>query len=244
MTLVSDIINRAYRETNVISIGASPTATETSEALSLLNSLILSTVGNEVADGLNDIIVGGTYDQSTYLSPSLPDNKRMVLNLSSATTVKLDPYPFEGQRAALVDVSGNLSTNNLTIDPNGRKIEDALTLTLNTDGIDRQWLYRADTGNWVRITSLTTSDEMPLPIEFDDYFSIMLAIRLNPRHGAEINQETVSALKRMRSQINGRYRNPIQIRSDLDPRGFLSSYYWYLYSNDLSNFDSGRVWYL
>lgn len=230
MTLASSIIKNAYRETNLIPMGVDPNTNQVDEALDRLNAVLLSTLGNEVGDGLNDINIGGDFDQTAWTSPNLPDDARLVLNLNTAETFLLDPSPYEGQRLSFVDVGNNLSTYNVVLDGNGRNIEGAATLTLNTDGDSRNWLYRADTGNWVKITSLASTDEMPLPVEFDDYFITALAMRLNPRYGQSLTQETVEYMKRMRSQLRARYHNYRQIRPDLDTRGWLSNpdgYYGY-----------------
>lgn len=243
MTLVSDIITRAYRESNIIAIGATPTANEMAEGLVLLNSVVQSSVGNEIADSLNDLVIGGTYDQSQYLTPWVPDNTRLVLNLSAPLTVTLDPYPFEGQRFAVVDVSGNLATNNLTVNGNNRNIGGASTLVLNTNGTNSHYLFRSDTGNWVKISDLISSDVLPFPEEFDEYFVLMTAGRINPRNGATLNDQSMLALKRMRSQIHSRYCNFPQIESDVPYRHMLSNWYNYYGYSSSQDFSSGRPWY-
>jgi len=207
LTLVSSIITQAYRETNITTIGVSPTAAEQSEALGLLNNIVLSSVGNEIGDELRDLNIGGDYDETDYTLSWVPFNARLVLNLEEATTLYLNPQPYTGQRVAFTDAAGNLATYNLIINANGRKIEDAATLTLSTDDEAREWLYRGDTGNWVRILPLITTDSMPLPSDFDDYFISALAIRLNSRNSAATSQETLEVFKRGRRNIRARYRN-------------------------------------
>jgi hypothetical protein len=221
MALASEIIQRAYRESNLISIGATPTTNEQTEGLDLLNSLVQSTIGLEAGSELRDITVGGTYDQSSCLSPWVPRDARLALNLSAALTVSLDPNPYEGQRFAVVDVAGNFSTNNLTINGNGRTIELDTSETIDTDNFYAQWMYRGDTADWTRITDLVAADEMPLPIEFDDYFIVSLALRLNPRHGRNLTPESQAALQRSRSQIRARYRKPRQ-QQDMGSLGLLN----------------------
>lgn len=244
MTLVSDIIKRAYRECNLIPLVSDPSANQSTEALPLLNSIIMSTIGNEAGDEFTNLNYGGDYDQSDCISEWVPDNTRLILNLEAATTLYLDPMPYEGQRIAVADVSGNLNTFNLILDGNGRTIEDAATATLDTDGLNREWMYRADTGNWTRVAPLTTSDEMPFPIEFDDYFIILLAIRLNPRYGQELSSQSFETMKRSRGQLRSRYRGKnYYITADpaivmLPSNRYANSYY----SSDF--FDRGyfRLW--
>lgn len=207
MTLVSEIIKAAYRESNLIPLAATPSANQTTEALNRLNPIILTSLGFEAGDELADVNYGGDYSQSDSFGSWVPDNVRLVFNLSSAVTINLDPHPFDGQRLAFVDAAGNLATYNVTVDGNGRNVEGASSVTLSTNGDSRQWMYRADTGNWVKIEALDSSDEMPFPAELDDYFIISLAVRLNPRHGLVIPAESLEALKRYKTVLRTRYRN-------------------------------------
>jgi hypothetical protein len=206
MTLVSSVITDAYRESQLIPIVSTPNTNEAAEGLRRFNTLLLSTVGNEAGGELHDITVGGTYDQSQFLSSWIPDNTRLILNLAAARSFFLHPHPYEGQRIAIADVGNNLATRNLTLTGNGRTIEAASSVVLATNGLSRQWLYSG--GNWVRISSLASSDTMPLPEEYDDYFITMLALRLNPRHSSKMSQESMAALTRQRDMIRARYRRP------------------------------------
>lgn len=206
MTLVSTIITDAYRESNIIPLVATPSTNQTTEALRRLNTLILSSVGNEVGDELCEINYGGDFDQTLAIGQWVPDNIRLILDLTATTTLNLDPYPYEGQRLAVNDVAGNLATYNLTLNGNGRLIEGSSSLVLSTNSEARQWLYRSDIGNWVRINELISSDSMPFPIEYDDFFVTTLAVRLNPRYGQSLSQETIQALTRARGQLRSRYR--------------------------------------
>lgn len=131
-----------------------------------------------------------------------------MLNLAAARTLKLSPSPHEGQRVAVADAGANLATYNLTLDGNGRTIEGAATQVLATDGMVRQWLYRGDTANWVRLTDLALDDDLPFPTEFDDYFAILLAMRLNPRHGRTLMEESAAWFTGREGAFEARYRRP------------------------------------
>lgn len=212
MTLASSIITAAYRESNIIARVATPNASEVTEALNRLNPIVLAAIGFDAGQELKDLNVGGQFDNSIMLSNWVPEDVRLVLNLSSARSVSLHPQPYEGQRFAIVDAGKTLDTAALTVSGNGRLIETATTITLNTESLARQWMYRADTANWVRLTDLASSDQMPFPEEFDDYFIISLALRLNPRHGRQIAQETSVWMDRMKAQLAARYRRPRDIQ--------------------------------
>lgn len=221
MTLASDIITRAYRESNLVTLAAGETTAQQTEALPLLNEQILSAIGFEAGAELRDLNIGGEFDQSQVAAQFVPANARLVLNLAAATTLKLSPCPYEGQRLAVADAAGNLGTNNLVLDGNGRQIEAAATLALSTNGTVRQWLYRADTANWVKLTELATSDAMPLPVEFDSFFTTRLAMRLNPRYGQAIKQETLNELARIEGKLRARYRKP-RPHQDMDTLSLLN----------------------
>lgn len=53
-TLVATILQRAYREGNILAIGASPTINQQNEALDELNSLMWSSLGFEMGEDLYD----------------------------------------------------------------------------------------------------------------------------------------------------------------------------------------------
>lgn len=207
MTLVSQIITDSFRQSNLLSINSSVTVAAQTEALRFLNRLVKSVMGHEAGERLEPMAIGfNNIDDSTDLENVLiPVNARMLLNLTEETTVLLYPQPDDGTRMGLVDVSGNLSTYNFIIDGNGRLIEGATTLTLDTDNLQREWFYREDLGNWVRYTTLDVDSEFPFPDEFDDFFISMLALRLNPAYGASIDPQSQAIMQRAQSQLRSRY---------------------------------------
>jgi len=206
MTLASEIIISAYRESNLRAVGQSLTTAQETEGLTLLNNVFLASMGQEIGQEFVDYNIGGEFED--FIWDYVPENVRLVLNVGSARTLKLHPKPYDGQRLAVTDPAGNLATANVTLDANGRTIEGAATLVLNTNGLDAQWIYRADLGNWVRITGLAASDTVPFPQEFDDYFTILLAMRLNPRHGRELAASSATWLQSQSQRLEARYRRP------------------------------------
>lgn len=205
MALVSEIIKDAYRESNLIPLVASPNTNQEAEGLSRLNSLVPALLGGVVGRPVRDLLIGGEYDQTP--TDYVPEDARLVLNLSAATTLELDPHPFEGQRLAVTDMGGNLATYNLTLDANGRLIEGAATLALDTNSDAREWVYMAATG-WTRITTLALVDTFPFPGGFDDYFILRLAMRLNPRYGRALTAEQRADLMNDEARMQARYRKP------------------------------------
>lgn len=208
MTLTSDIAERAFREGNIVGENSLPTPRQATEALVMLNSLVAATVGYEAGQEVSDLTLGGEWDQSWCLNGYVPENARLVLASGGATSVKLHPYPYDGQRFAIVDAGRNLATANLTLDGNGRHVEGAATKVLSTNGLVAGWLYRADLGDWKRIEPLDQDDTFPFPAEFDDYFSILLAMRLCSRFGRTMPEPSSVWLGRMKAQLEARYRKP------------------------------------
>ena len=212
MVTVSEICRKAYREINMLGIKASMITEQEDEALELLNTLIPSTLGSEIGEELRDFQVGGTYDQTTGWTEYLPENTRLVCNISSGRTLKLHPMPYDGQRLAVVDASGNFATNNLVLDGNGRTIESASTKTLSTNSQTREWFYRADLGDWKAVTDLALADDMPFPVEFNDFWRILLAARLSSRYDQELNQSSMMWLDQMANRLDARYRRPRRVQ--------------------------------
>jgi hypothetical protein len=236
MTTVSETITSAYRESNLRAAGQSLTTAQETEGLTLLLRLLPTAFGQEAGQELAEYNVGGPYDDLWW--EYAPENARLVLNLSGARTIKLSSRPYDGQRLAIVDTSQSLATYNLTLDGDGRRIEGVESVVLNTNGARREWFYRADLGEWLRIDTLELADDLPFPTEFDDYWSSLLAMRLNPRHGREMAQSSATWLQSMANRLEARYRRQRGVEDDgvrvLGPRhGF--------YGNGYA-FNRGRGW--
>ena len=224
MTVVSQIITDALRQSNLIALGTSPSLAQQSEGLRFLNRIVRSVFGNEAGENLTPFAIGQNnierpqgfpwYNQVPDGQWFVPENYRLMLNLEDSLTVYLHPMPDDGARVGVVDVSQNLATYNFILNANGRRIENVTALTLSTNGAQNEWFYRADQGNWFKTTNLIESDTFPFPEEFDDMFITMLAIRLNPAYGRALDQQSAMVLQRSRTQFRARYKNIIQTRSE------------------------------
>lgn len=218
--LVSRVIQQAYRESNLIALEADPSANQTTEALERLNSLIAALMGFEVGDALFDWPVGteNLLASTTWNSQQwerVVAQARIIVNLQSPTTLYLPPDPDDGARIAVVDPRGLLATYNYTLNANGRVIEDATSLVLSTANLNREWIYRADLGQWVRFSTLADSDNLPFPSAFDDYFITKLAMRLNPRYGRSMNEQTAVMLSMQENKLRARYHQTREVPADL-----------------------------
>ncbi|QDP50601.1 MAG: hypothetical protein Tp1125DCM00d2C21254131_42 [Prokaryotic dsDNA virus sp.] len=256
MTTVSQIITDAYRQGNLIARGTSPTTAEQTEGLRYLSRIVKSVFGNEAGEDLNPFPIGRKdinrpqgypwYNDVPDNDWYVPKNLRLMLNLEDSVTLYLHPVPDDGSRFAVKDVAGNLSTYNVTVYGNGRNIDGASSVVLNTDGEAGEWFYREDTGNWQKYAPMAVDDEFPFPEEFDDFFITMLAIRLNPSYGVALDGQSNATLARSKRQLVARYRQIIPTPSELallrmtkmsdDRQQWLDSYH---YLNPNTAFDSG-----
>lgn len=225
MTLISQILTDAYRDSGIIAIDDTLDSDKQTEGLRVLNRLYKSLFSHELGEPLTDINYGKIDLNNAYAkaldysgeidSAYVPANYRVILNIDAAKTLYLPPDPQDGARFAVKDNAGNLATYNVTVNANGRQIEDADTVVLSTNSLSRQWFYRADTGNWVRVADLAVVDQSPLPEEFDELLILILALRVNPRHGAEMSSGSIEALKRIRKQFRARYKQNTEQDSEL-----------------------------
>lgn len=215
MTLVADIIRRAYRETNLVPLGVDPSAAQEQEGFELLSTVVESVLGNEAGENLNPLPLGTDNIESPagypWWSNSLPANvfvranTRLMLNLTADGYVYFDPAPHDGARMGIVDCAANLDLCPITLYGNGRMIEGQPEIIFNTPNTIREWVYREDLGNWVTVTPLDIAGQMPWPSAFDDMFIVRLALRLNPRNGQVIHPASMDAYKRAETQFSARY---------------------------------------
>lgn len=221
MTLISSIIADAFREGNILPLGRAPTANQETEALRLYNGNIQSIYGNAAGENLTEWPLG-TFgvDEPEVVDPRTDDqiqrpaiNRRLVANNTAALTVYLTPYPQDGARMGIADPFARLAAFPVTLNANGRTIEGAATKLLNVNSTFQEWFYRADKGDWVKLSALVAADENPFPAAFDNFFIIGLALRLNPRYGREMDAQSALVFKTERRQFVARYlqSQPLEI---------------------------------
>jgi len=237
VTLISSIINDAFRECNIIALGKEPTPNQSTEALRLHNSILTAVYGGEAGERLEDWPLG-TFNRDAsddnfeipYTEDRLrqpPINQRLIALNLTATTIRFTLTPQDGARMGIADPFSRLATAPVTLDGNGRPIEGAATILLNVDGTFREWLYRADLSAWVRITDLTETDENPFPAAYDTMFIILLAMRLNPRYGRALDDQSIAMLKQNKREFVARYlqSRPLEIDDSIS-WPFMSTQSW------------------
>ena len=224
VTLISTIIGDAYRESNMVALGITLTANQTAEALRLYNQMIAAIYGGEAGERLTDWPLG-TFDRDptaydfeiletaeTLHRP--PPNQRLIALNLAPLTVEFPVAPQDGSRMGIIDPFGRLAAYPVTLDGNGRTIGGAATALLNTNGLSSEWIYRSDKGDWTKLNTLLATDDNPFPARFDIMFSIMLALRLNPRYGRTLDPQSQVMLKQNKREFVAQYLQSRPLQTD------------------------------
>jgi len=225
MTTTLDIIRQSLRESNIIGLKAVLTDEQTAESLARLQALVSSVYGQDVGENFTDWPVGrlnvnqhwpSGYPCWTVNQWKYPrTNTRLLLNADFQQDIYLPDMPDNGSRIRTVVVGQDLSTHPVVLHGNGRLVEGAQSIVLNDDmTAGRILFYDAESADWKRITSLALDSDMPFPNEFDDFFITKLAMRLNPRYGRALMQESAQRLAEMQGQLEARYRQKQDMPAD------------------------------
>lgn len=224
MATANRVINRAFRENNLLPLGTTPSDAQRAEALEALNDLITSWFGRVIGVFLSDWTVPPARtapvparypmpprntDLPESVWPYPPENSRLLLNLTTPTTVYFPGAPPDGARITVINVGTDLVADPLYVEGNGRLVAGAANYTFdNNDLAPAEFFYRADRGEWVLLGTFTGDDELPLPKEFDDFVVASLAYRLSPSYGKELDQATGSVITYGLKMLETRYRQP------------------------------------
>lgn len=195
-----------------------------------------------------DGLAGSDASFSSSVFPYPPNNKRIIWG-GTNQKVYFPQKPNAGAQMALVQSSGagdgGLTGDTLTLDGNGRTIQGALTQTFsfnsgagNTPFAPVRWFFRDDLGDWVLVADPTagngsaSTDFLPYPEEFDDFFICALFKRIAPGYSKIVTKETIERALEMESAFLARYRQPTVTvyGSDNFPRSYqsyLSGTWWW-----------------
>jgi hypothetical protein len=207
VTLISSIITDAYREANIVRIGSVPDAAKVTEALRLYNGLLAAIYGGDAGESLSDWPLGTygadttnftlPYDAYAIVRPQV--NRRLIATATEAKTVYLSPTPQDGSRMGIIDPFSRLAAFPVTLDANGRTIEGTPTLVLNVNATNRQWFYRADLGQWVKLTSVAETDQNPFP---------------DPRNGRTMDDQSLAIFKQAKRSFVADYLQELPLEID------------------------------
>lgn len=253
MATLRKIITDAYRESGIIQKGTVPDADQMQEGLDKLLMIIENMFGQEVGGDYIDINYG---DDGVANSYSIDSNRevhidhsfvrpsyRLLVNSVSPKTVYLDPAPYEGARFSVIDVGQNFTTAPFTVNADTRRIEGQQQITLNTDGAVVSWFYRADLGEWTKLSPLNLDSDSPFPSQFDDLFMMKLAMRLHPRYLVQTAQETAMAYRELNRKFRTRYSTSQEVSSESALYRLRAHRYYDYYLDDSSiRFNRGIIY--
>ena len=227
MTLNSEIIQDAFRETNMVGMGNVATTEEQTEALALLQRLVNTVMASVVGVKYRPWFVPTPFhtapkrrqypansahfeETSNFDIAYPPINSRVVLRNTQAQTIYMPAEPIDGATMSFVDVGFGadvtIDGNGMFFGTEGRDTTDVFATRTEGRGPTRQYLFREDTASWNLLSDLTLTGEMPFPELFDEYWITVLAIRLQPRFGAKNLEVTLGRAKDMTLLLRGWYR--------------------------------------
>lgn len=172
MTTVAALVERACRSTGILAEMQTVTAYQSEVAIDAFNEIIDTLPSRGVGDVMTTQRV--TSD-CTVAAPSV-----LHVMATAALTITLPKEPRDGFRVKIVDVAANFATYNATVARNGWLIAgSASDVTLSTNGQSKEYMFRADLGDWADITRpLAASSAVPFPAEFDGPLSAILGVRM------------------------------------------------------------------
>lgn len=199
MATANDLIARALRLLNVLASGETASADEAADGLVTLNSLLNEYRGHGIGAPLTEVSVTSSYETD--------GNESLLCDTTAgALTVTLPDDPLDGMMVRLVDVANSFASANVTVARNGRQIAgSAANATLSSNGTNRAYFYRADTGNWALVSDLVLADTQPLPARFDSALAALLAVRLAPEYGRTVSVELADQAERGRLALAAAY---------------------------------------
>lgn len=81
--------------------------------------------------------------------------------------------------------------------------------------LDREFFETAENAaTWGAVTPLTLGGIVPFSDKFDDLLIIGLAMRLNPRHGIMVDQQSIDTYKKSMRMFKADYRLKVQMDSE------------------------------
>ena len=109
--------------------------------------------------------INWTTVQTSSVSPAVAGTGYPMNTTSGALTVTLPAAPTAGQIISIVDYAGTAATNNITINPNGNRIQaSTLNRVLNTNREAINLVYVDSTQGWLAYSDVY-STTAPLPLE-------------------------------------------------------------------------------
>jgi hypothetical protein len=207
---VRDVIKRAARLNGSIASGDDPSSDEMNDAMLSLNTMKRALFGTVIGTRLSPQDAAG-------LSAIQAENGGEYQIPSAGFVLTAPKNPRSGARFAVVDANLTFATYNCTVARNGRLLEgSAANIVLSTNGDNRRWWFRGDTGSWIREADYVTADDA---IEFPEaliaYMPNMLAVAIAAEYGSDLRQDIVAGAVEGRAAFARQYAR--RGRNQVDP---------------------------
>lgn len=249
MATAGFIVDRCFRENNLVAINQVVSASKRAEALNYLSEIVSEALGGSAGELLSDwpvpsratnfarpplLAQSNVQSLSYYQGP--PQNARLIVNLTQATTLYFHLQPSDGARMSVINTGNGFDVFNLTLSGNGRLIEGASSLVLSSALVrSKQWFYRAELADWREIVlPLVEATELPFHDRFTNLWIAMLAIRLSPLYGKEPNTVTLGVATKGMTEFKAQYAQYMPAANFPDALWFNSAQSWggYGWSSD------------
>lgn len=209
MATLRATITLALRRLGVLGPGQRPDAQQEEDAVAAANRLLRGLVGL----GLSHPVRHLETDQSVQLSADWPAQR--LLCMVGGITIQLPPRAADGARIIILDVNGLAAASPITVTTDGPKIEGAASpLSLNTAGVDRALMFRADLGDWRRVSDLTIDDILPFPDDLEEAWTITLMNACESLFDAEMRPSDARMIAPAMKRFRARYMKPWPLRPD------------------------------
>lgn len=196
-------IKLALRKLGVLGFNRTADAGQEAEALEVLNRMMRGLIGF----GGSHPIISLRADQSLAVDPRWPAVRLQLV--AGGLTVTLPKNPADGARLHLIDVAQVGATQPTTLLRNGMLVAgSAADVTLNTNGFDRTYMFRADLGDWRPISTIAITDELPFTPDLDDDAARLLGHELQSLFGKELPPYEAARVPASRGRFRARYVKP------------------------------------
>ena len=207
---VIDLIKRAMLQIGAIDIRATPSAAEAAAVLAELPDVLMCSPGwNSWTE----------MEISTDFAPLGNDYRITVLG-EVDVEVDLPNRVYAGDDLCISHSESPPSQDgcHLVAPRDGSRC----LIYAQGSGATKFYAYRSDTGQWEKVHDLVLADNVPVNVDMQGHLALMLAERVAPIFGQEVNQALVSRARLAWSVRYDRYKRPRSDRNyEADTAGYM-----------------------
>lgn len=193
MTTALVLITRTLREIRVLGGQATASGMQAANTLEALNNVIDHMEGYGAAHPW----IPRRLSSSTAIHRDDMGAQVQADTSGGGFVLRLPREPRDGARLHIIDAGGAFAAQPLTIDSSGVLFDAALGpdglpvggsrsgVTIETDGYNGRFMYRADLAAWVRLARLTVTSQSPYPADMDRSLIDILAMEVVGDYGQQ-----------------------------------------------------------